>query len=74
MPPARVHPPHQGYPGKSLIRGTPPTAPNELMAPDIKMPEKIRTFDEAAVLVGNERTLADSERLWTTLRSSSPSA
>jgi hypothetical protein len=59
-------------PGKSLIRGTPPTAPNELMAPDIKMPEKIRTFDEAAVLVGNERTLADSERLLKQVRKIKP--
>jgi hypothetical protein len=59
-------------PGKSLIRGTPPTAPNELMAPDIKMPEKIRTFDEAAVLVGNERTLADSEKLLKHVRKIKP--
>jgi hypothetical protein len=59
-------------PGKSLIRGTPPTAPNELMAPDIKMPEKIRTFDEAAVLIGNERTLADSERLLKQVRKIKP--
>jgi hypothetical protein len=50
-------------PGKSLIRGTPPTAPAALMAPEIKMPEKIRTFDEAAVLVGDEKTLAGSEHL-----------
>ena len=48
------------FPGRSLIRGTPPTVPSEVMAPDIKMPEKIRTFDEAAVLVGNEKTLADA--------------
>ena len=59
-------------PGKSLIFGTPPTAPNKLMSPDIKMPEKIRTFDEAAVLVGNERTLADSERLLKQVRKLNP--
>ena len=59
-------------PGRSLIRGTPPTAPAELMAPAIKMPEKIRTFDEAAVLVGNERTLADSERLLKHVRKLNP--
>ncbi len=52
------------FPGKSLMRGTPPTVPSEVMAPDIKMPEKIRTFDEAAVLVGNEKTLAAQEKLW----------
>jgi hypothetical protein len=59
-------------PGKSLIRGTPPTAPADLMAPDIKMPEKIRTFDEAAVLVGNERTLADQEKLLKYVRKLKP--
>jgi hypothetical protein len=52
------------FPGKSLIRGTPPTVPSEVLAPDIKMPEKIRTFDEADVLVGNEKTLVGQERLW----------
>ena len=59
-------------PGKSLIRGTPPTAPAELMAPNIKMPEKIRTSDEAAVLVGDERTLADSEKLLKYVRKLKP--
>jgi hypothetical protein len=60
------------YPGKSMIRGTPPTAPSEVMAPNIKMPEKIRTFDEAAVLVGNEKTLADSEQLWKAVKKLKP--
>ena len=49
-------------PGGSLVRGVPPTVPSEVKSTDIKMPEKIRTFDEAAVLVGNERTTADQER------------
>ena len=52
------------FPGKSNIRGVPPTAPSEVMKPDVGMPEKIRTFDEAAVLVGNEKTHADQEKLW----------
>ena len=60
------------FPGKSLIRGTPPTVPSNVMAPDIKMPEKIRTFDEAAVLVGNEKTLADSEKLWREVKKIKP--
>ncbi len=60
------------YPGKSMMRGTPPTAPSEVMAPDIKMPEKIRTFDEAAVLIGNEKTLADQEKLWHHVRKIKP--
>ena len=60
------------YPGKSLMRGTPPTVPSNVMAPDIKMPEKIRTFDEAAVLIGNEKTLAGSEKLWHQVRKIKP--
>jgi hypothetical protein len=36
------------------------------------MPEKIRTFDEAAVLVGNEKTLADSEKLLHMVRKINP--
>jgi hypothetical protein len=51
------------FPGRSLIRGTPPTAPSQVKQPNIKMPEKIRTFDEAAVLVGDEKTMADAEKL-----------
>ncbi len=60
------------FPGKSLIRGTPPTVPSNVMAPDVKMPEKIRTFDEAAVLVGNEKTMADSEKLWREVKKIKP--
>ena len=60
------------FPGKSLMRGTPPTVPSNVMKPDIKMPEKIRTFDEAAVLVGNETTLAGSEKLWKQVRKIKP--
>jgi len=60
------------YPGRSAIRATPPTVPSEVMAPNTKMPEKIRTFDEAAVLVGNEKTLADSEKLWREVKKLKP--
>jgi hypothetical protein len=60
------------YPGKSMIRGVPPTARSEVLAADIGMPEKIRTFDEAAVLVGNEKTLADSEKLLHRVRKINP--
>ncbi len=60
------------YPGRSLIRGTPPTVPSQTMAPNIKMPEKIRTFDEAAVLIGNEKTLAGSEKLWREVKKLKP--
>jgi hypothetical protein len=60
------------FPGGSMIRGTPPTVPSEVMAPDIKMPEKIRTLDEASVLVGNEKTLAGSEKLWREVKKLKP--
>jgi hypothetical protein len=60
------------FPGKSLMRGTPPTVPSNVMTPDIKMPEKIRTFDEAAVLVGNEKTLKDQKVLWQRVRKITP--
>jgi hypothetical protein len=60
------------YPGKSMIRGVPPTARSEVLKADIGMPEKIRTFDEAAVLVGDEKTLADSEKLLNRVRKLSP--
>ena len=60
------------YPGRSIIRGVPPQVPSEVMQPDIKMPEKIRTYDEAAVLVGNEKTLAGSEKLWREVKKLNP--
>lgn len=60
------------FPGGSMIRGVPPTVPSEVMAPDVKMPEKIRTVDEAAVLVGNCKTLAEQEKLWRDVRKIQP--
>jgi hypothetical protein len=60
------------FPGRSLMRGLPPTVPSEVMQPEIKMPEKVRTFDEAAVLVGNEKTLAAQEKLWHQVRKIKP--
>ena len=60
------------FPGKSLMRGTPPTVPSNVMQPNIKMPEKVRTFDEAAVLVGDEKTLAGSEKLWRQVKKIKP--
>jgi hypothetical protein len=60
------------YPGRSLMRGNPPTVPSEVMQPNIKMPEAIRTRDEAAVLVGNEKTLAGSEKLWRDVKKLKP--
>jgi hypothetical protein len=51
------------FPMRSYMRGTPPTAPSETMKAITKLPESVRTHDEAAVLVGNEKTLAATEIL-----------
>ena len=60
------------YPGGSNIRGVAPTVPSQVLKSDLKMPERIRTYDEAAVLVGNEKTLADQERLWRKVKQIDP--
>lgn len=51
------------FPMKSYIRGTPVQAPSETMRAAIKQPEQVRIHDEAAVLIGNEKTLQGSEDL-----------
>jgi len=51
------------FPGKSNIRGVPPTAEPGVVQANIAVPEKYRTYDEAAVLVGNEKTEKDSALL-----------
>src|SRR5262249_53399842 len=51
------------FPMKSYIRGTPVQAPSETMKAAIKLPERIRIQDEAAVLVGNEKTEQGTEEL-----------
>jgi len=51
------------WPGRSNIRGIPPTADPQVVQANVSIPEKYRTYDEAAVLVGNEKTLKGSELL-----------
>ncbi len=51
------------WPMKSNIRGVPVQAPSMTTRAAIKQPEKIRTLDEAAVLVGDEKTLQATELL-----------
>jgi hypothetical protein len=51
------------FPMKSYIRGTPVQAPSMTSRAAIKQPEAIRIQDEAAVLVGDEKTLQGSELL-----------
>ena len=51
------------FPMRSNIRNVPPTAIGAVRKPTLTEPEKSRTHDEAVVLVGNEKTLKDSEVL-----------
>lgn len=51
------------FPGKSNIRGVPPTAPGNVRRGELNPPEKFRTEDEATVLVGDEKTQDDQEKL-----------
>jgi len=48
------------FPHRSNIRNVPPTAPAYVNKSVVQQPEKTRSYDEAAVLVGDEKTLADS--------------
>jgi hypothetical protein len=51
------------FPMRSYIRTVPPTALRAQQQAHIGEPEKTRTYDEAVVLVGDEKTLIDSEKL-----------
>lgn len=51
------------WPMKSNIRGVPVQAPSMTTRAAITQPERIRILDEAAVLVGDEKTLMGSELL-----------
>lgn len=53
----------QDFPMRSNIRNVPPLARPWQNKAELAGPEKVRTYDEAAVLVGNEKTLAGSEAL-----------
>jgi hypothetical protein len=48
------------FPGKSDIRGVPPQAAPDVHQPNVGIPEKYRTYDEAAVLVGDAKTEKDA--------------
>jgi hypothetical protein len=51
------------FPMRSVMRNVPPLAPEFVRKPQLTDPERNRSTDEAAVLVGNEKTLADSVEL-----------
>ncbi len=53
----KIHPRH------SNIRGIPPTAPPEQEVGQLKGQEKYRLYDEAVVLVGNEKTIQGQQKL-----------
>ena len=51
------------FPNRSNIRGVSPQAPTFATGDDVGVPEIYRTLDEAAVLVGDEKTIKDSNVL-----------
>ena len=51
------------FPNRSNIRGVPPQAPTFATRDDVGVPEVYRTLDEAAVLVGDEKSVKDSNVL-----------
>ena len=51
------------FPNRSNIRGVPPQAATFATRDDVGVPEIYRTLDEAAVLVGDEKTIKDSNVL-----------
>lgn len=50
-------------PSRSNIRGIQPTAPEHARNGDMAPPERARMYDEAAVLVGNCKTIDESEKI-----------
>jgi hypothetical protein len=52
------------FPRNGLIRNIPPQAPAGVDRVRLGRPERDRTLDEAAVLVGDEKTVKDQEVLW----------
>ena len=51
------------FPNRSNIRGVPPQSAIFATRDDVGVPEIYRTLDEAAVLVGDEKTIKDSNTL-----------
>lgn len=51
------------WPGRHNIRGIPPQADPRIDRANVQMPEKVRTYDEAAVLVGDCKTQKECEIL-----------
>ncbi|WP_165065593.1 hypothetical protein [Paludisphaera rhizosphaerae] len=60
------------WPGGSNIRGIPPQADPQVAQARIADPEKIRTYDEATVLVGDEKTQKGADALLHQVKKLSP--
>ena len=60
------------FPGKSMIRNVPPTANPYVRQSQLAEPERVRSYDEAAVLVGNEKSLEASVQLLHKVRKINP--
>jgi hypothetical protein len=60
------------WPGGSNIRGIPPQADPQVVQAGINTPEKVRTFDEATVLVGDEKTQKGAQDLLHQVKKISP--
>lgn len=60
------------WPGGSNIRGIPPQADPQVAQAGLNQPEKIRTYDEATVLVGDEKTQKGAQELLHQVKKLSP--
>jgi hypothetical protein len=60
------------FPKLSNIRNVPPTAIPLMDKPQLTNPEKVRTYDEAVVLIGDEKTIADQDALWKKVKKIKP--
>ncbi len=60
------------FPNKGNIRNVPPTANPFVKRSELAEPEHVRSHDEAAVLIGNCKTLDESEALWKEVKKLKP--
>lgn len=61
-------------PGNSNIQGVPPTAPRQVNAPKTTPPESYRVVDEAAVLIGDCKTIEEADTLRDRVKKLKPAA
>ena len=61
-------------PGHSNIRDVQPTADDSVRTGIIRDKPKLRMYDEAAVLIGNCRTIAEANKLWRDVKKIRPTS